>query len=387
MGESAEFSELTAGERTRRAIRVLHVDDEPEFTSLTAEFLNRETDQFEISTETNASDAFERLRHEEFDCIVSDYQMPNTDGLEFLKTVRDNSLEIPFILFTGEGSEDIASEAISAGVTDYLQKGGPERYSILANRIVNAVERHLALRQIELSHRAMETANEGISLVDPDGTFSYANPAFGDLFEYDPGELIGEHWTVLYHNAEAERLENDILPAVSEHGYWSGETVRLTKSGQRLVTDHRLAATDADAIVCTAQDVTPSRLEQSEGRNEFGLIFDSLEGKAFYTLDHEGYITRWNESAERLKGYSANEILGENIAVFFTEEDRNSGVPEQLIETAKEQGSVSDSGWRLRKDRSRFWSDVTIAASYDEAGTIRGFETVTEESAKTIPAE
>lgn len=106
MGELAEFSELTAGDRTQRVIRVFHVDDEPEFLSLTSDFLARENDRFDISTETNADDALERLQHDEFDCVVSDYQMPNTDGLEFLKSVREDSLEIPFILYTGEGSED-----------------------------------------------------------------------------------------------------------------------------------------------------------------------------------------------------------------------------------------------------------------------------------------
>lgn len=211
---------------------------------------------------------------------------------------------------------------------------------MLANRIENAVVRHQALRQIDLSHRAMETANEGISLVEPDGTFSYVNPAFGRLFGYDPDELVGKHWKVLYHNEETHRLENDILPAVAEHGYWSGETVRLTKDGRRLITDHRLANTGADAIVCTVQDLTAERADMTDVGTGFGMSFDSSEGQAFYTLDHEGYITRWNEGAKHLKGNDANEILGEHNSIFFTEEDRDAGVPGDLIEIAKEDGTM-----------------------------------------------
>jgi PAS domain S-box-containing protein len=172
----------------------------------------------------------------------------------------------------------------------------------------------------------MATAREGLSLVLPDGTFSYVNPAFAELFGYDPEELLGEHWRVLYHEQEAERLSNDILPAVTEHGYWSGETVRQTKDGRRLVTDHRLAHTGEDVIICTASDLTDERIDRSEP-NGFELLFDALEDYAFYTLDHEGYVTRWNNGAERLNGYSAAEAIGQHLSIFFTEEAQRGGRP------------------------------------------------------------
>lgn len=370
----------------RDKMLILHVDDESDFADLASKFLERENNIFTVLTETSVSDGLHRLHREPIQCVVSDYQMPERDGLAFLNDVRENYPKLPFILFTGKGSEEIASEAITAGVTDYLQKGGTERYSMLANRIENAIERYQARRQLTLSQRALETATEGISLVDPDGRFSYVNPAFASLFKYEPEELVDQHWKILYHNEEASRLENDILPAVTEHGYWSGETVRLTKDGQRLITDHRLADTKTGTIVCTAQDVTSERERMTDVSDKFDVLFDSLEDQAFYTLDHEGYVTRWNESAERLNGYEAPEILGEHIAVFFTENDRAAGRPEILIESAKEDGSVNVSGWRLRKDGTRFWADVTLSAQYDEAGTVRGFGKVIQEDRQTVPA-
>lgn len=373
--------------RSPEQIRVLHVDDESGFRELTARFLEPVDDRFEVSSASDASAGLEKLQAGAFDCVVSDYQMPGQNGLEFLAAVREDHPDLPFILFTGKGSEEIASKAITAGVTDYLQKKvGTDQYTILGNRIANVVEQYRAVRQTELSHRAMETASEGLSLVAPDGTFSYVNPAFARLFGYDREELVGEPWTLLYHNEEATRLETDILPAVRETGYWAGETVRLTKTGERLVTDHRLAHTDEDVIVCTAQDVTDERAAFAE-QTGFDLLLDAMGDHVFSTLDHEGYVTRWNDVATQVTGYDVDEVLGEHLAAFFPEDERQTDIPEQLLETAKAKGSVTHEGWKLRKDGSRFWGDVTISASYDDSGTLRGFGQVIHESTDQTAAQ
>jgi PAS domain S-box-containing protein len=143
------------------SIRVLHVDDEPDFSALAVEFLTREDERLEIETEPRAADALDRLEAESFDCVVSDYDMPEMDGLALLDAVRERFPEMPFILFTGKGSEEIASEAVSAGVTDYLQKGrGREQYAILANRIRNAVSQYRAKREAAYHRRVSELVRD-----------------------------------------------------------------------------------------------------------------------------------------------------------------------------------------------------------------------------------
>ncbi len=104
------------------SIRVLHVDDDPDFGDLTATVLEREDERFVVETATTATEGLDSMWDRPPDCIVSDYDMPELDGIEFLERVREEYPEMPFILFTGKGSESVASQAISAGVTDYLEK-------------------------------------------------------------------------------------------------------------------------------------------------------------------------------------------------------------------------------------------------------------------------
>jgi len=138
-------------------IRTLHVDDDPGFAELTAEFLERSDPRISVVTEHGASDGLDRLASTDVDCVVSDYDMPGRNGIEFLAAVRAEFSDLPFILFTGKGSEEVASDAVSAGVTDYLQKEpGTDQYTVLANRIVNVTEKHRTEADLERRTRQHE---------------------------------------------------------------------------------------------------------------------------------------------------------------------------------------------------------------------------------------
>jgi PAS domain S-box-containing protein len=182
-------------ERQER-VQVLHVDDDPEIGEVTAMFLERINDDFDVVTETTVVAALERLKRREVDCVISDYQMPATDGLEFLEIVREQYPDLPFILFTGQGSEEIASEAIAAGVTDYMQKGaGSDIYEVLANRVENAVEQYRTQQQfwtaLSWYQRLVEQELAGVFIVQ-NTDFVYVNQKLAGLFGYDQHDLIGE---------------------------------------------------------------------------------------------------------------------------------------------------------------------------------------------------
>lgn len=130
-------------------MNVLCVDDDADFLALTSAFLERKLPSATVRTTTEVDAALDSLAAEPAHCIVSDYEMPGRTGLDFLRIVREEHPEIPFILFTGQGSEEIASEAISAGVTDYLQKRGAAQYDRLVTRIRNAVAQYQTERELE----------------------------------------------------------------------------------------------------------------------------------------------------------------------------------------------------------------------------------------------
>ena len=241
-------------------IRVLHVDDEADFTELTATYLEREDDRFTVETATSATEGLEVIADDDVDCVVSDYDMPGRNGIEFLDSIRDHSPDLPFILFTGKGSEEVASDAISAGVTDYLQKErGTDQYAILANRIKNAVEGRRARIQRERQLDAIETAQEGISILDANGEFIFVNEAYADLYGYEREEMIGEHWKLIYRDDDVGRIREEVLPKVEESGHWNGITTGLRADGTTFVEDHALAKTDKGELVCTVRDVSQER--------------------------------------------------------------------------------------------------------------------------------
>ncbi len=143
-------------------IRAPDVEHDPDLGDRVSAFLQREDDRIDVRTTTNPADACEILAEEDFDCIVADYDMPGQNGIEFLETVRKEDSDLPFILYTGKGSEEIASKAISAGVTDYLQKK-TDQYTVLANHIRKYVERYRAAQQSKEVQESSRTFQEKLT--------------------------------------------------------------------------------------------------------------------------------------------------------------------------------------------------------------------------------
>ncbi len=131
-------------------VHVLHVDDDDAFLDLTAEMLERTRRDIVVRSESDPTTVLDRLASEQFDCIVSDFEMPGWTGLELCRRVRNTDHDLPFFLFTNRSGEDIVPEALDAGVTDYIHKEtGVHHYRLLATRITYVVTLHRAIQLLE----------------------------------------------------------------------------------------------------------------------------------------------------------------------------------------------------------------------------------------------
>jgi len=243
------------------SIDVLHVDDDPQFADLVKDILEQIAPDVEVVTCDSVKAALLHLETEDVDCVLSDYDMPEMDGLEFLRQMRARGLERPFVLLTGKGSEEIASEAISVGASDYFQKSGSiDQFEILANRIRNLVQKSRSEQRVQDVYEAIDVVDEGIGLIDADGRFVYVNQRYAEILGYDREEMTGRRWTILYEDEEERTvLEQEVFPNVPNmcsDGVWTGQTVKWRKDGSRVRTDHRLAYTRDGMMVCLLSNPT-----------------------------------------------------------------------------------------------------------------------------------
>jgi len=125
------------------------------------------------------------------------------------------------------------------------------------------------------------------------------------------------------------------------------------------------------------RQLTEALTQLRESERRFRVFVEGVTDYAIFMLDTEGVITNWNTGAERIKGYRADEIIGQHFSVFYSGKDREDGLPQRVLMTAARDGRVEAEGWRIRKDGSRFWANVVIDAVHDDAGDLIGFAKIT----------
>ncbi|WGI18013.1 PAS domain S-box protein [Methanonatronarchaeum sp. AMET-Sl] len=218
---------------------VLVVDDEAGFLDLASTYLSNIDERFDVDTALSPEEKLGEI--EKYDCIVSDYQMPDIDGLEFLGTVRNElDNDVPFIMLTGKGREEIAMEALNLGANRYIQKGGDPKsqFEELAHAIIQEIEHHNTKKKVkkkeERYRRLFETAYDGMLIMDAEtGEIKDANPHIQELTGYSKEELVGKKlWQLGTFKDIVENKKR--FEKLVEQGYARYEDLPLkTKNGEK----------------------------------------------------------------------------------------------------------------------------------------------------------
>ncbi|WP_459193784.1 sensor histidine kinase [Halosimplex sp. J119] len=381
-------------------IRVLHVDDDPDIAELTATFLEREDERFVVDTVGDADEGMDCLASGVFDCVVSDYDMPGRNGIEFLEAVREQYPDLPFVLFTGKGSEAVASDAISAGVTDYLQKeGGTDQYAVLANRVANAVEHYRTRRQAERSENRLreivDSLPEHLYVVDENGTCHLANESLAAFHGTTVAGLEGSAVDEFLDDEIAAGLRAAVSRVIESESPERLHEVELTDaSGEARVFEPQLlpyefADAESESVLGISVDVTERRERERELERTNALLstlFDTLpvgvlaedESRNVLTANAQLFdLFELPGAPEDVSG-SDCERLAETMADSFADPN---GFLDRVDELVAERERVRDEALSLRDGRtlSRSYRPIELA---DGDGHLWVYRDVTAQKAR-----
>jgi len=350
-------------------VKAILIDDEPGILEVSKQFLELGS-TISVDTAISAIKALELIKVKEYDVVVSDYQMPHKDGIQLLKEIRAAGNEIPFILFTGKGREEVAIEALNSGADFYLQKGGDPKaqFAELANMIAKSAIKHRMERDLieneEKFKYIFNSANDLIQIVDLDGRIIEINEVGCDWLGYAKQEMLQKNIRDIDSEQYAKQVP-DRMKEILEKGFATFESEWVTRNGKLIpveVSARRISYAGRPAILSVARDVTErKRAEETLCRSDerfslanratFDVIWDwNLQTNAIW----------WNENFQTLFGYRAEEI--EETIESWTKRIH----PEDLDRVTVGLHAAIDSGRQSWSDQYRFRrKDGTYAEIHD----------------------
>jgi PAS domain S-box-containing protein len=235
-----------------------------------------------------------------------------------------------------------------------------------------------------------------IYMLDASGIVTTWNPGAQRFKGYAANEIIGQHFSRFYTEDDRKTgLPSRALETAEREGKFEAEGWRVRKDGSRfwayvVIDPIRDRSGQIIGFAKITRDLTERKAaEQVLHRSEeqFRLLVQGVSDYAIYLLDLEGNITSWNLGAQRIKGYFANEIIGQHFSRFYTDEDRAAGLPQLALETVRNHGRFEKEAWRVRKDGSRFWAHVIIDPIRDDQGNAIGYAKITRDISERRKAE
>jgi PAS domain S-box-containing protein len=240
----------------------------------------------------------------------------------------------------------------------------------------------------EADYRQMVEAvtDYAIFFLDPDGVVISWNAGARRATGYANDEIVGRHFSVFYPTEALDRAwPAHELEQARLVGRFEDEGWRLRKDGTRFwanIVITRLSAADGTVrgFSKITRDLSERRQQEDllrASEERFRLLVEGVKDYAIFMLDPQGRVASWNMGAQKNKGYTASEIIGQHFSKFYPEEAIARGWPAQELRNAMRDGRFEDEGWRVRKDGTRFWASVVITTLYDASGQHKGFAKVT----------
>ncbi|SDQ41518.1 PAS domain S-box protein [Natronobacterium texcoconense] len=268
----------------------------------------------------------------------------------------------------------------------------------VARELTERQQRRKTLDSARESHRSvrnvLDEANIGVFVLDENFDVAWIDETVEEYFGLDRSEVVGRDKRALIEEtvkdrvADPDRFADTVLPTYDDNADSERFECRIVGDNE-LDLEERWLEHHSKPIesgqydggrIELYYDITDRKESEGalqESRAEFQSLVDAVEEYAIFRLDADGHVVSWNSGAKRIKGYDCDEILGEHFSTFYTDEDREAGVPERNLERALEDGSVEDEGWRVREDGRQFWANVTITPISDDDGTHSGYLKVT----------
>lgn len=283
-------------------ISVLHVDDDPNQFEFIKFFLNQADPVLKVTCVGTPEEVFYELSTGNYDCLVTDFQMPEMNGIELATKVREK-YTTPIILYTGQGSEEVAEAAFTVGVNDYIRKEmDPSHYKVLGKRIRDTVDKY---RVENLYRTVIEQTRDALSIL-VDGHLVFCNRSTLDLFKVK----------------KIEDIPNGVFKDVLK----SGEFFEVTMDHNRKEPVHIEVSTSGinyngkEALLCFARDITDKKnleISNRKSQKRFSTLVD-LVPDGILTLSPLGYISFVNDTFLRLTGFEKEEILNKHLTSIGT---------------------------------------------------------------------
>ncbi|TFH08717.1 MAG: response regulator, partial [Candidatus Thorarchaeota archaeon] len=367
-------------------IQALFVDDNEPLLEIGSVYIERDAQDFEMTTASSASKALDLLAFKSFDVIISDYQMPVIDGLEFLARVRAIDEHLPFIIFTGKGREEIAIQALNLGATNYVVKGGDPKsqYTELIHIARNAVEHRRAKQarsETEEQYRIVfENVNDGILMVELEHRkIQSANPKFCEMIGYTLDELLNFTISDIHPSEEIERIA-EAFEKQSRNEIRIAEKIPVVKKdGTIFYADISAKTLEIDGTeyqLGVFRDVTSKFEVETEhaAKEEIYRLIAENSSDVIFTLDMNMNRTYLSPSVERLRGYTYAESLAQTWEEVMTQGSLEKMIMlfgqglERLRQKEDFRQPITAEIEMYRKDGSTVWTEVSASAMYNEDG-------------------